>query len=189
MVVWLATLISATSRFALQVHWYVSWHHLCSSLFPVACLDCLQRILDSSCSCCQWCRRNQRGLSCIPSCFKDAFIFVSSSSFTAICISLTELRFNALSGLGYWVPEASGVIKVEMLVIWAAIQIYNLLCFCWLQSLVSLIFSFMLVWDMPAIRRGVQSLKQSRLSIVYEEIAPVVNFILLFTKCFSSFPL
>ncbi len=134
-------------------------------------------------------KKPQRGLSCIPSCFKDAFIFVSSSSFTAICISLTELRFNALSGLGYWVPEASGVIKVEMLVIWAAIQIYNLLCFCWLQSLVSLIFSFMLVWDMPAIRRGVQSLKQSRLSIVYEEIAPVVNFILLFTKCFSSFPL
>jgi dolichyl-phosphate-mannose--protein O-mannosyl transferase len=87
------------------------------------------------------------------------------------------------------VPDASGVIKVEMLVISVAIQIYNLLCFCWWQSLVSLIFSFMLVWDMPAIRRGVQSLKQSRLSIVYEEIAPVVNFILLFTKCFISFPL
>jgi predicted PurR-regulated permease PerM len=33
----------------------------------------------------------------------------------------------------------------------------------------------MLVWDMPAIRQGVQSLKQSRLSIVYEEIAPVIG--------------
>jgi hypothetical protein len=31
MVVWLATLISATSRFALQVHWYVSWHQLYNS--------------------------------------------------------------------------------------------------------------------------------------------------------------
>jgi predicted PurR-regulated permease PerM len=48
-------------------------------------------------------------------------------------------------------------------------------CLAGTLSLVSLIFSFMLVWDMPAIRRGVQSLKQSRLSIVYEEIAPVIG--------------
>jgi uncharacterized membrane protein (GlpM family) len=74
------------------------------------------------------------------------------------------------------------------MVVWLATLISATSRFA-LQSLVSLIFSFMLVWDMPAIRRGVQSLKQSRLSIVYEEIAPVVNFILLFTKCFSSFPL
>jgi predicted PurR-regulated permease PerM len=60
------------------------------------------------------------------------------------------------------------------MVVWLATLISATSRFA-LQSLVSLIFSFMLVWDMPAIRRGVQSLKQSRLSIVYEEIAPVIG--------------
>lgn len=41
------------------------------------------------------------------------------------------------------------------------------------QSVVSLIFSFMIVWDHPALSRGVRSLKKSRLSAFYEELAPV----------------
>ncbi|XP_024516893.1 uncharacterized protein LOC9663018 [Selaginella moellendorffii] len=43
-----------------------------------------------------------------------------------------------------------------------------------LQSFVSLIFSFLFVWDAPSVKAGIQSLKQTRLSVVYEEIAPVV---------------
>ncbi|EFJ11602.1 hypothetical protein SELMODRAFT_446935 [Selaginella moellendorffii] len=42
-----------------------------------------------------------------------------------------------------------------------------------LQSFVSLIFSFLFVWDAPSVKAGIQSLKQTRLSVVYEEIAPV----------------
>jgi len=42
-----------------------------------------------------------------------------------------------------------------------------------LQGVISLILSFMLVWDLPAISAGVASLKVSRLSAIYEEVVPV----------------
>jgi predicted PurR-regulated permease PerM len=44
-----------------------------------------------------------------------------------------------------------------------------------LQGLVSLILSFVIVWDMPAIRRGVESLRHSRLSWLYAETAPSLS--------------
>ncbi len=44
-----------------------------------------------------------------------------------------------------------------------------------LQGLVSLILSFVIVWDMPAIRRGVESLRHSRLAWLYNETAPSLS--------------
>ena len=38
-----------------------------------------------------------------------------------------------------------------------------------------MVLSFMIVWDLPAIAKGVQSLKTSRLSAMYAEIAPSVT--------------
>jgi len=40
------------------------------------------------------------------------------------------------------------------------------------QAGVSMVLSFMIVWDLPTIRGGVASLRTSRLAPVYEEIAP-----------------
>ena len=44
-----------------------------------------------------------------------------------------------------------------------------------LQGLVSLVLSFVIVWDMPAIRRGIESLAHSRLSWLYAETAPALT--------------
>jgi hypothetical protein len=54
-----------------------------------------------------------------------------------------------------------------------------------LQCAVSLLFSFMIVWDLPTLQRGAKSLRTSRLSAVYEEIAPAVSQICLvrFSAC------
>ena len=41
-----------------------------------------------------------------------------------------------------------------------------------LQVGVSLVLSFMVVWDMPKIATGVKSLETSRVSAVYAEVAP-----------------
>lgn len=43
------------------------------------------------------------------------------------------------------------------------------------KALLSLLFSFMIMWDLPAIAAGVRRLRTSRLSFVYEELAPVVT--------------
>lgn len=42
------------------------------------------------------------------------------------------------------------------------------------KALLSLLFSFMIMWDLPVIAAGVRRLRTSRLSFVYEELAPVV---------------
>lgn len=47
----------------------------------------------------------------------------------------------------------------------------------------SLILSFMLVWDLPAITKGVESLKSSRLAPMYNEVAPVLS---VFGKLFGK---
>lgn len=39
----------------------------------------------------------------------------------------------------------------------------------------SLVLSFMVVWDLPRIGKGVKSLETSRLSAVYAEVAPSVS--------------
>ncbi len=44
-----------------------------------------------------------------------------------------------------------------------------------LQVGVSLVLSFMVVWDLPRIAGGVSSLETSRLSAVYAEVAPSVS--------------
>ncbi|CAI5504553.1 unnamed protein product [Closterium sp. Naga37s-1] len=43
-----------------------------------------------------------------------------------------------------------------------------------LKSLVSLILSAMIVWDLPSLARGMQSLQTSRFAPIYDELAPVV---------------
>lgn len=52
-----------------------------------------------------------------------------------------------------------------------------------LQLLVSLILSFMLVWDFTTIKGGIQSLRNSRLSAVYYEVAPSLQ---VFGKLFGK---
>lgn len=56
-----------------------------------------------------------------------------------------------------------------------------------LQLLVSLILSFMMVWDLPTIKEGIQSLRSSRLSGVYYEVAPSLQvFGQLFGKALQA---
>lgn len=42
------------------------------------------------------------------------------------------------------------------------------------KAILSLVFSFMIMWDLPIVERGVRRLKTSRLSFMYDELAPVV---------------
>ncbi|MDF1664452.1 MAG: AI-2E family transporter [Planctomycetota bacterium] len=56
-----------------------------------------------------------------------------------------------------------------------------------LQVLISLIFSFMIIWDLPGIKKGLRSLHLSRLGEAYSEVAPsVVNFGELLGKAFQA---
>lgn len=56
-----------------------------------------------------------------------------------------------------------------------------------MQVGVSLVLSFMVVWDFPTIARGMQSLRSSRLRAVYTEIAPTFTvFGSLFGKALQA---
>jgi predicted PurR-regulated permease PerM len=56
-----------------------------------------------------------------------------------------------------------------------------------LQTIISLIFSIMIVWDLPAIRRGMSALYASRLGAAYSQVAPsVVNFGELLGRAFQA---
>ena len=56
-----------------------------------------------------------------------------------------------------------------------------------LQVGVSLVLSFMVVWDLPTIARGVQSLRRSRLRAIYMEVAPTFTvFGQLFGKALQA---
>ncbi|KIY99566.1 hypothetical protein MNEG_8395 [Monoraphidium neglectum] len=52
-----------------------------------------------------------------------------------------------------------------------------------IQVFVALILGFFTLWDLPLISRGVESLKQSRLAPLYEEVAPVLG---VFGKLFGK---
>lgn len=43
------------------------------------------------------------------------------------------------------------------------------------KALLSLLFSFMIMWDLPTLAAGVARLRESRVSWLYEELAPVVS--------------
>lgn len=43
------------------------------------------------------------------------------------------------------------------------------------KAVLSLVFSFMIMWDLPIVERGVRRLKTSRLSFMYDELVPVVT--------------
>lgn len=51
------------------------------------------------------------------------------------------------------------------------------------QIVVSLVLGFLVVWDMPHISAGVASLKSSRLSPIYNEVAPSLT---VFGKLFGK---
>lgn len=51
-----------------------------------------------------------------------------------------------------------------------------------MQVSVSMVLSFMVVWDLPMIAAGVKSLESSRLSTIYSEVAPSVQ---VFGKLFG----
>lgn len=56
-----------------------------------------------------------------------------------------------------------------------------------LQTIISLIFSFMIVWDLPRIKVGIRALEHSRLGAAYLEVAPsVANFGQLLGKAFQA---
>ena len=56
-----------------------------------------------------------------------------------------------------------------------------------MQLGVSLILSFMMVWDLPTIARGVESLRSSRLAPVYNTVAPSLKvFATLFGKALQA---
>ena len=51
----------------------------------------------------------------------------------------------------------------------------------------SLVLSFMVVWDFPTIARGMQSLRSSRLRAIYTEVAPTFTvFGALFGKALQA---
>lgn len=56
---------------------------------------------------------------------------------------------------------------------------FNLFCPSWggafPQGMVSLLFSFMVIWDLPNLRRGMRDLKTSRLGFAYNTISPQVR--------------
>lgn len=55
------------------------------------------------------------------------------------------------------------------------------------QVCVSLVLSFMFVWDLPAITSGIASLRSSRLAPVHQEVAPVLGvFGRLFGKALEA---
>jgi hypothetical protein len=55
------------------------------------------------------------------------------------------------------------------------------------QVFVSLVLSFMFVWDLPAITGGIASLRSSRLAPVHQEVAPVLGvFGRLFGKALEA---
>ena len=50
-----------------------------------------------------------------------------------------------------------------------------------------MVLSFMIVWDLPTIRKGVLSLRTSRLAPVYDEVAPsCAVFATLFGKALQA---
>ena len=52
---------------------------------------------------------------------------------------------------------------------------------------VSMVLSFMVVWDLPAISKGISSLRSSRLSAIYNEVAPSLSvFGMLFGKALQA---
>lgn len=55
------------------------------------------------------------------------------------------------------------------------------------QGVVSLVLSFVIVWDLPLITRGIDSLKSSRLGFIYNEVAPpMAAFGALFGKALQA---
>ena len=52
---------------------------------------------------------------------------------------------------------------------------------------ISLILSFMVVWDLPTIQRGVQTLRTSRIAPIYATVAPSLEvFATLFGKALQA---
>ena len=50
-----------------------------------------------------------------------------------------------------------------------------------------MVLSFMVVWDLPAISKGISSLQSSRLSAIYSEVAPsLAVFGMLFGKALQA---
>ena len=50
-----------------------------------------------------------------------------------------------------------------------------------------MVLSFMVVWDLPAISKGISSLQSSRLSAIYNEVAPsLAVFGMLFGKALQA---
>ncbi|GJQ11846.1 hypothetical protein GpartN1_g3637.t1 [Galdieria partita] len=55
------------------------------------------------------------------------------------------------------------------------------------KALVSLVFSFLIVWDLPKIARGVNSLKRSKIGPAFMEVAPHIGeFGVIFGKSFEA---
>ncbi|GAQ80035.1 hypothetical protein KFL_000440360 [Klebsormidium nitens] len=96
-------------------------------------------------------------------------------------ISVAGDRAARSKALERVVKDYSGVLIQSITVALTATSRFVLSC------AVSLLFSFMIVWDLPTLQRGAKSLRESRLSAVYEEIAPAVaTFGRLFGKALQA---
>jgi len=96
-------------------------------------------------------------------------------------ISVAGDRAARSKALERVVKDYSGVLITSITVALTATSRFVLSC------AVSLLFSFMIVWDLPTLQRGAKSLRTSRLSAVYEEIAPAVaTFGRLFGKALQA---
>ncbi|KAJ7571779.1 hypothetical protein O6H91_01G177200 [Diphasiastrum complanatum] len=101
----------------------------------------------------------------------ERFLLALIQPDTVVLESMADNRAQRSTILQQLIKDYAGAMVVKLATLISATSRFAL------QSLVSLIFSFMLVWDMPSIKKGVQSLKLSRLSTIYEEIAPVITTI------------
>ncbi|CAM9772774.1 unnamed protein product, partial [Hapterophycus canaliculatus] len=53
------------------------------------------------------------------------------------------------------------------------------------KAMLSLLFSFMVIWDLPNLRRGMKALKTSRLGFAYNTISPQATFAKLVGQSFE----
>ena len=125
--------------------------------------------------------RTGLGDSILESLEKAIYLATSSDITAATASSSSEWGSERIASLGLAVSSTlkgytTTAAKITASLLSSAVKIT-------VQAIVSLVLGFMLVWDLPSIKKGVASLSSSRLAPVYHEVAPVLTvFGLLFGK-------
>lgn len=125
--------------------------------------------------------RTGLGDSILESLEKAIYLATSSDITSAASTSSSEWGSERIASLGLAVSSTlkgytTTAAKITAALLSSAVKFT-------VQAVVSLVLGFMLVWDLPSIKKGVASLSSSRLAPVYHEVAPVLTvFGLLFGK-------